>query len=406
MPWSKDNLPPTVRGMKLTGAQVDAFVGAANAALLDGKGEGDAIAIGIHAAHGVDNDLQPKPAPDAASTKGGSDVADKDRSEELENARSKAQVFYCRHMQAGVAEYQDADGNPIRYLIDTDPMKRLLATGNGIDVYVYHQDVDYTKDADGYVAESFYNELDGWGWFKFLAVSEAAQKAIKDGWSVSNAYSPTEFGDGGTKNAVSYDRAILDGEFTHLAIVPNPRYEDAKIFTPEEFKAYQAEKKAALCELQNSKDNEKGTAKMKFKFWKRTEVKNADEADHALTEVEVDGETRLLSELIEAVEEAAKEVKEAADKVEEAAEDAVDLAAKVKVGEEEVEIGELINRYKAIKKNEADEAAKKAEADAEAKKERLELENAISKGSAGAASVVVTSYEKMSRGKSRYGSGK
>lgn len=405
MPWSRDKLPPTVKGMDLTESQVDAFVSAANAALEDGKSDGDAIAIGIHAAAGVGNDLQPKKAPEAEKPSGGGEVMDKDHKEELANSRSKAQVFYCRHMQAGVAEYQTSDGDTIRYLIDTDPMKRLLATGNGIDVYVYHQEVDYTKDADGYVAESFYNELDGWGWFKFLAVSEAAQKAIADGWSVSNAYSPTELGEGGTKNAVSYDRAILDGEFTHLAIVPNPRYEDAKIFTPEEFKAYQAEKKAALCELQNSKDNEKGATKMKLMFWKKTEVKNAEEADHTLTEVEVDGETRLLSELIEAVEEAAHEAKEAADKVEEVVEEVIDLTAKVKVGDEEVEVGELINRYKAIKKNEADEAEKDAEEEAEAKKERVELENAIAQGQHQKA-VVVTPADKIARGKSRYGSGK
>ena len=52
----------------------------------------------------------------------------------------------------------------------------------------------------------------------------------KHKWSVSCSYDVLKADDeGGSENNIKYGREILDGEFKHLAIVKNPRYERANI---------------------------------------------------------------------------------------------------------------------------------------------------------------------------------
>ena len=49
-------------------------------------------------------------------------------------------------------------------------------------------------------------------------------------WSVSCSYDvKTADNEGGSENNVKYDIEFLDGVFTHLALVDNPRYERANI---------------------------------------------------------------------------------------------------------------------------------------------------------------------------------
>ena len=213
---------------------------------------------------------------------------------EINNASQKPRIFYARHMQPGIAKYENET-----ILVDTDGVKALVASGAGIPVYIQHKDVNLKEiksEAAGYVSDSFYNELDGWAWFKFIAVDDEAHAAISKGWAVSNAYKPTEWGYGGTKNNCPFDREVKNGEFSHLAIVPDPRYEGATIMTPEEFKIYQEGQKAKLAELQNS--NPKG--KTMFKLFKnsRQEVTSVDE--DTVVEFE-DGTSATVAEMRNAV---------------------------------------------------------------------------------------------------------
>lgn len=277
-----------------------------------------------------------------------------------ENARQLPEVFYCRHMETGTARYHNET-----ILINGESIKKMAPSFVGKPVYVNHQDVDIENlqaEADGYVTDSFYNTLDGWLWAKFIVVSDKGHDAIRKGWSVSNAYSPSTTSTGGTHHNVLYDREITNGVFNHLAIVNNPRYESAKIFTTAEFKAYQAAKEAELKELQNSK----GAKKMKFFKNKREEVQELD-AD-TLIELE-NGKTVSVSEMINAVTE--KEKKNSQDNK---------MSKKVKVGDKEITVQELVNSYLSEKKNEdmteedepfenEEEKAKKAKecADKEAK---------------------------------------
>ena len=83
----------------------------------------------------------------------------------------------------------------------------------------------------GVVSNVWYNDKDGWYWCDGIIWDETAQNLITDkGWSVSCSYDVKLADDaGGTENNILYDIEFLDGVFTHLAIVDNPRYERANI---------------------------------------------------------------------------------------------------------------------------------------------------------------------------------
>ena len=288
----------------------------------------------------------------------------------------KPSVFYCRHMQPGTCAYEKET-----ILVDTDCLQNMLKSGVGIPVYVHHQvriDIRDQRDkADGYVTESFYNELDGWAWFKMLVITDEARLAIANGWKVSNAYRPLVFGPSGKKNNVPYDREFKEAELTHLAIVPNPRYEKADIFTPDEFKTYQESLKQKLTELHNSKAEKpllsKGIAMFKFLRKKTEEVQNAGDATH----VEIDGKIVSVAEMVNAVKknesESDAEAKREAEEKKKAEEKENEM---VDVQGEKMPLKELVNRYtKMNEKRNADEEEKK-------KKEEEEKKNAEDKAKA------------------------
>lgn len=232
-------------------------------------------------------------------------------------------IFYAKHMQPGIARYEKET-----ILVDVEGMKNLIAsTGKqSIPVYINHQDVDLKNikdEACGYVCDSFYNEMDGWAWFKFIAVDDAAFGAIKKGWAVSNAYIPNDWAGAGTKNNCPYNREVRNGEFTHLAIVPDPRYEGACIMTPDEFKNYQEVNRKKLDELKNSKE------KPMFKLFntKREEVTGS--AVDLDTSIELEnGKSLTIREMVEAVVENSKKQEQ-----------------KVMVGDVEMTVEELVNAH-------------------------------------------------------------
>lgn len=266
-------------------------------------------------------------------------------------------------MQAGICRYEDKV-----WLADVDAIKSMMPSAIGKPVYIHHDEgtkesrlKNLKEEAAGYITESFYNELDSWFWFKFLAIDDKAHKAISQGWSVSNAYLPIAVAGGGTKNNCPYDSEVKSGEFTHLAIVPNPRYEEACIMSPEEFKAYQDEKKRQLSELQNSKTE--GTT-MFFRT-KKEPVTAADNLkdEEVFTEIKNDDGTVTTVSLAEL-----KNAKKGEKKniVEEDDDDMMEDCDGEKVSRKD-----LKNAYKAIKANEK----KNAEEDEKKKKEEEEKKN-------------------------------
>ena len=171
----------------------------------------------------------------------------------LQNEKSLPEVFYAKHMKAGVANYPEH--KEVIY-ISNDTIADMAKGFEGKPVFVHHQDVDLEnlkEQSDGYIADSFWNKYDGEWWVKFIAVSDDAKEAIRNGWGVSNCYDHLVRGNGGTCINVRYDSEIIGGTFNHLAIVPNPRYEDAKIYTEQEYNNYIEQKKQKLDKITNSK---------------------------------------------------------------------------------------------------------------------------------------------------------
>ncbi len=287
----------------------------------------------------------------------------------------------------------------------------------GKPIVVNHQNIELNnlEKRDGTVIESFYNELDGCAWTKMLIETDAARAAIASGCSVSNCYQPTEWDNGGKHHNVPYDRKIKNGVFKHLAIVPNPRYEEAKIYTPEEFNLYQKEKRDKLKILQNAKEGKK-----MFKLFKNTreEVKEIDED----TCIEIDGKEISIKEMINSVAEFEKARKIKDNKK------PVDIEMEVEVDGVKMSVKDLHEKYNALKcakekdgddDGEDEEAKKKkaeemknaladAEKAAEVEKQKSlkhyeELMNAASKNKLGVRPIK-TSTDGLALGKSLYGS--
>jgi len=260
------------------------------------------------------------------------------------------------------------------------------------------------------VTKCFYNGLDGWLWAEFIAVSDRAKDAIANGHSVSNAYVPTEFASGGEHHAVDFDRKIVNAIFTHLAIVPNPRYEGAKIFTPDEYKAYCVAKQTQLEEMKNSK----GAKKMFKGFFKneKKEITNAADVDDSTMVELTNGKNVTIKEMIDTIENAKKNSKKNSDdgakeekKEDDEGKEKLNDDTEVEVGGKKVKIGDLKNSYMdAEKKNEA-EAKEKKEAE-EKKNAKIFEEMKNAKDKKASPVMVDTSLDKVARGQSRYGSTK
>ena len=72
--------------------------------------------------------------------------------------------------------------------------------------------------------------MDGWYYVEGIIWDDKAQELINKGWSVSCSYDYLAFNDeGGEENNIHYDKEFTQLNFTHLAIVDNPRYERANI---------------------------------------------------------------------------------------------------------------------------------------------------------------------------------
>lgn len=177
----------------------------------------------------------------------------------FKNEKKLPERYFARHIKEGVVHYLEKGQDNI-YLVTNEALKKMNKSFEGKPVYVRHVDkvdVDNLREkADGYVVKSFYNEFDGAWWAEIIVVSDEGHEAVEKGWAVSNAYLPTELGVGGSYHDISYQKEVKNGVYDHLALVDNPRYEEAVIMTPEEFKNFNEGRKQELEQLKNSKENE------------------------------------------------------------------------------------------------------------------------------------------------------
>ncbi len=102
----------------------------------------------------------------------------------------------------------------------------------GCPVIIDHKDDIAEDDSVGTINTIWFSAEDGWYWCSGILTDPKAIELIENGYNVSCQYRITEYSEnteGKLHNANPYDKEILDGVFEHLAIVENPRYEDAFI---------------------------------------------------------------------------------------------------------------------------------------------------------------------------------
>ena len=149
------------------------------------------------------------------------------------NNRSEVKELRSQFLEAGLVNYTDS-GYGIA-LLRKETIDKMLPTFIGCPVTIQHvdgsaDDILKSGKAVGKVTSAEYNPSTGWFDCLFTVEDEEARKRIQDGWSVSCAFDSDDTGPGGEHHALAYKFEIVDGHFTHLALVPNPRYEDSKIF--------------------------------------------------------------------------------------------------------------------------------------------------------------------------------
>lgn len=157
----------------------------------------------------------------------------------------KGRHFKSRFIKPGLAGYPGQFGNA---LIQKETLDRFVHTLRNKPVIIGHKDKIKDEDKAGEVFNIWFNPEDGWYWCDGIITDKTAQNLIENkGWSVSCAYDYTKADtSGGTENNIPYDIEFLDGEFNHLALVDNPRYEGANIVFNSKDTKNEENKKATI----------------------------------------------------------------------------------------------------------------------------------------------------------------
>ena len=146
-----------------------------------------------------------------------------------DEAKGKGRKFVSRFIEAGVAHYRDFGD----VLITKETLDKFINTMVGCPVIITHKDIDDNnadKERVGVVSEVWYNSADGWYYCSGIIWDKKAIDLVKNqGWSVSCTYDFESDNQSKTHNGKKIDREFTNGEFLHLALVDNPRYERANI---------------------------------------------------------------------------------------------------------------------------------------------------------------------------------
>lgn len=148
---------------------------------------------------------------------------------------TKERLGVGKHLEPGVVKYDNDDGTSITYLLPLATLERMRPTAAGKPIVGKSGNFDHTKimpgkKYDGAATDGFWDGESGWESIHFTVDDPKTAEACERGFEFSCAYVPTEVDETpGVWHNVPYDAVILDGEYTHFAVVPNPRYEGAEI---------------------------------------------------------------------------------------------------------------------------------------------------------------------------------
>lgn len=147
------------------------------------------------------------------------------------NEKEFPKDYTCSFLEQGLVSYEDVGAGVA--LLKKETIDRMLSSIIGKPVLIDHKDVtpaDFKKYAVGYVTAAYFNSDDGMFYCKFILTDDEAKKVVEQGYSVSCSFNVNSTIGGGEYHAIKYDEEITGAEFTHLALVSNPRYEECKIY--------------------------------------------------------------------------------------------------------------------------------------------------------------------------------
>lgn len=148
---------------------------------------------------------------------------------EKQNSKDWAKTYKASNfIEKGVCTYNDET-----IYLSQEALNKAILSIKGRPVVIKHQKVtpqNMEDHAVGYVSDCGFCSDTAAFYCNFLVFDDEGKEVIAKDYSVSCAYIPKAFGKGGTWHNTPYDREVTELEFTHLALVPDPRYEDAKIY--------------------------------------------------------------------------------------------------------------------------------------------------------------------------------
>lgn len=257
--------------------------------------------------------------------------------------------------------------------------------------------------ADGVISDQGYDEKNGWYWMDFMAWDEETQANIENGYSVSCAYDVTEADTaGGSYHNMDYDEEVLDGVGLHLAIVSNPRYEDAYII-----KNSKPGGKAVAIFKVKKKGPDKGALKNQETEKKDDEMDNAEEMDMENAVVSYNGKDIPMKDIMAAYDEKMEEMDNAGK--------AMNMEDKISYNGKEMTVGEMMQAAGMMEERDnaespldedaeevVDESLQNSKPNKESKKVNKKVQNAAS-GTEAFKPDITTSFDRFAEGKKRYG---
>ena len=146
-----------------------------------------------------------------------------------EDGKGKGRYFISRFIEPGLAHYKELGD----IVITKETLDKFIQSMVGCPVIIDHKDVT-DKNVDklrvGTISRVWFNEMDGWYYCEGILTDDEAIDLVKNqGWNVSCSYSFVSDESQKTYHGKPIDMVFTDGEFLHLALVKDPRYEGANI---------------------------------------------------------------------------------------------------------------------------------------------------------------------------------
>lgn len=319
--------------------------------------------------------------------------------------------YRSKHIIPGIVDYEDGNQKNT-VLVKKEVLDKMNPSFVGKPVFNFiHKIIDaetafnFTeeekeKQAVGIVSDVGYDIESGYFIADLMIWDEDTQQNIdKKGFNVSCAYIPVA-GEGGVYNNVPYDEEIIDGEYHHMAIVEDPRYNEAVIF-------------------ENSKPGGK-VAKFKLNFGKNKVLKNEAPPENDKKkepeekELSVNGDSIVKDEdgSEYSMNELMENMRQVKKNTEEEEVPTMNMEDTVDVDGEEYTVREMVDNMKAKKNAEPptdtplEDVVKEnsLEEKKEGEKNFKIIQNAVIKDEVKARTPVTTRKSRLEAGRNRYGS--